>query len=164
MRHIFPLVTETSKIRGIVGIIKGSGGTIELSKLAEEANEQIDDLLPLVEACKLLGIATVDESEIKLTPLGNSLNINNTLKVIKEKLIEMEPFFSAVEILNMEGNLSTEDLLQKLNERGIYLHGEKEQNEFLMKKMLLRLGVRAKLVYYAPDRDLWSAKPFSKGR
>ncbi len=161
MRHIFPLVTETSKIRGIIGIIKQNGGSMELSSLAEEAEEHIDDLMPLVEASKLLGLATVEESMIKLTPLGDSLNLSNSLKLIREKLVEMEPFFSAIEILNKKP-MSTDDLFEKLKDRGIALHGDKEANEILMKKMLMRLGVRTRIVYYDPEKDMWSSKPFKK--
>ncbi len=161
MRHVFPLVTETSKIRGIISIIRQNGGSMELSSLAEEADEQIDDLMPLVEASKLLGFATVDESMIKVTPLGESLNISNSSKLIREKLVEMDPFYSAIEILGKK-SLSTDDLLDALSKRGVSLHGNREANDILMKKMLMRLGVRTKIVYYDPEKDVWSSKPFKK--
>ncbi|MCL5419372.1 MAG: AAA-associated domain-containing protein [Candidatus Marsarchaeota archaeon] len=161
MHRVFPLVTETSKIRGVVGLIKQNGGSIELSELAEEAEEHIDDLLPLIEACKVLGFATVDESKIRLTELGMTLNIGNTARIIKEKLVDIEPFYSTLDILK-HGELTTAELLGQLDGRGVSLHGDRETNEALTKKMLMRLGVRTKLVYYDPANDVWSLHPFRK--
>jgi hypothetical protein len=156
MGQIFPLVYETSRIRAILGILKQNGGAIELSKLADETEEQVDDLLPLVEACKMLGFATIDESMIRITPQGKKVTLGNVLKLIKPKLGSIEPFMSTVKLLKNEKELSTEALFEKLGAQGISLHGDKAVNEVFMKKMLLRLGVRSKLLYYDTDRDIWS--------
>lgn len=156
MGQIFPLVTETSRIRAILGILKQNGGSIELARLAEETEEQVDDLLPLVEACKMLGLATIDESQIRITKDGQKLTLTNSLRMIKDKLVKIEPFQSAIKVLKKEGEMSTEALFENLRSDGIYLHGEKETNEALMKKMFLRLGVRSALFYYDTTRDVWT--------
>ena len=156
MGQIFPLVYETSRIRAILGILKQNGGSIELSRLADETEEQVDDLLPLVEACKMLDFATIDESQIRITPLGNKVTLGNALRLIKDKLVGIEPFMSAIKILKKEKEMSTDALFDELNSEGIFLHGEKATNEAMMKKMFLRLGVRSKLFYYDTDRDIWS--------
>ncbi len=156
MVQIFPLVTETSKIRAVLSILKQNDGAIELSRLADETEEHIDDLLPLVEACKVLGFATVEGSEIRITAQGRKVTFNNSLKLIKQKLVGIEPFASALEMLKNEKELSSEALFSGLKSSGIYLHGEKELNDALMKRMFLRLGVRSKLLYYDSERDIWS--------
>ncbi len=50
MNGLFPPGPGISRVRGIVNIIKQNKGKIEISKLAEEAEEDIDDLLPQIEA------------------------------------------------------------------------------------------------------------------
>lgn len=156
MGQIFPLVTETSRLRAILGIIKQHGGSIELSRLAEETEEQVDDLLPLIEACKMLGFAAIKKSTIKITPQGAEVTLGNSLRLMKKKLVGIEPFMSAIEILKREGEMSTAALFENLHDNGIYLHGDKDMNEFLMKKMFLRLGVRSKILYYDTKHDIWS--------
>jgi NitT/TauT family transport system ATP-binding protein len=146
-----------SKIRGIIGIIKQNDGAIGLSELADEVDEDIDDLLPLVEACKLLGFARIDDSTIRLTADGKKLTLGNSSKMIRERLKELEPFRSALEMLKVRDGegATTEELFSDLREKGIFIHGEKETNDILMKKMFLRLGVRAKLMAYDAEHDVW---------
>ncbi len=162
MGQIFPLVSGTSKLRAILGIIKQNGGSIKFSQLAEETEEHIDDLFPLVEACQMLGFAKVEESTITITKEGEELTFGNSLKLIKDKLAKIEPFMSALELLKKESEMSTKSLIDQLKKKGICLHGEKATNEALMKKMFLRLGVRTKLLYYDTERDIWSLATYKK--
>ncbi len=154
--EIFPLVTETSRIRAILYMLKQNGGSIELARLAAETEEQVDDLLPLVEACKMLGFIKINRSVIKITPAGRKVTFANSLKMVRERLVGIEPFKSALKVLDKEGEMSTEALFANLRSNGVYLHGDKDMNEFLMRKMFLRLGVRSKLLYYDTVRDVWT--------
>jgi len=43
-----------------------------VSRLSGELATELDDLLPVVEACELLGFATVQEGDLLLTPLGQT--------------------------------------------------------------------------------------------
>ncbi len=158
MSSLFPLVTEITKIRGIVSIIKQNKGAIGLSELADEADEDIDDLLPLVEACNILGFTTVHGSSIKLTAAGRKFSATNATRMVRDKLALVEPFRSAMEILRKDGDLTTADLTQKLREKGVALHGEEETNTILLKKMFLRLGIRTRLLFYNAESDMWSAR------
>jgi NitT/TauT family transport system ATP-binding protein len=155
MHNLFPSVSETSKIRGILEIIKQNNDVIELSKLADEAEIDIDFLMPLVEACKMLGFATIDESEIKLTATGRKVTPGNMSKLLRERLPKLEPFRSAISILR-RSSLTTEELFRKLSEQGVTLDGDVDTNFVQMKKMLLRFGVRTKLLEYDSDTDTWS--------
>ncbi len=155
MHNLFPLVSETANIRGILEIIKESGGVIELSELADEAEIDIDFLMPLVEACDMLGFTDVDESEIKLTALGRKVNPGNMSKILRERLVKLEPFKSAISALT-RSHLTTEELVQELSSKGITLDGHAETNFMNMKKLLLRIGVRAKLLEYDSENDTWA--------
>ncbi len=154
---MFPLGTGISRVRGIVNIVKQNNGHIEISKLAEEAEEDIDDLLPLIEAVKLLGFATVHESEIRITEKGSKLTISNFSKFINESLVSVEPFKSTIRIID-DREVGTQELFGTLRSKGIILHGEDATNDMLLKKLLMRWGVRAKLISYDPHTDLWSRR------
>ncbi len=132
MEGMFPLGPGISRVRGIVSIVKLHNGRMEISKLAEEAEEDIDDLLPLIEACKLLGFAAVDESEVKLTEKGSKLTFSNFSKLISESLADVEPFKSTVRIIDSR-KVNSPELFGTLKSRGIVLHGEAMTNDILLK-------------------------------
>ncbi|MDE1851551.1 MAG: AAA-associated domain-containing protein [Candidatus Micrarchaeota archaeon] len=154
MATLFPSGPGIGRIRGIVGLIKQNNGEISISALAEESEEDIDDLLPLIDACKLLGFAVVDSSTIRLTKEGGSLTVSNASKAIREKLPSIEPFKSTVAILK-KNYVTSRELFDLLHAKGIVLHGDKSTNDEQLKKLLLRWGVRSKLIEYDANKDEW---------
>lgn len=149
--------TGIGRVRGIVNIMKQHKGHMEMSKLAEEAEEHIDDLLPLIEACKLLGFVVVDESELKLTESGSKLTVSNFSKTIHDRLLDVEPFKSALKIIN-EGEISSQELFSDLKRRGIMVHGDDTTNSLMLMKLFTRWGVRGKIMSYNPKTDSWSRR------
>ncbi len=154
MGDLFPLGTGIGRVRGIINIMKQHKGRMEMSDLAEEAEEHIDDLLPLIEACKMLGLVVVDESELKLTEAGSKITVSNFSKSVHERLSKIEPFRSALKIID-SGEVTTTDLFITLKNRGIILHGDDTTNDLLLKNLFIRWGVRGKLMSYDPDTDSW---------
>lgn len=57
-------------IAGLLELLNDRGGVEDLSKLAEELVMDVEDLLPIVEASSLLGLVTLIEGEVKITPQG----------------------------------------------------------------------------------------------
>ena len=51
-------------------LLNDRGGVEDLSRLAEELVMDVEDLLPIVEASSLLGLVTLTEGEVKITPQG----------------------------------------------------------------------------------------------
>ena len=47
-------------------------GRTDLSRLTDDLQLELDDVLPVVESAELLGFATVDQGDIVLTPLGQT--------------------------------------------------------------------------------------------
>ncbi|HTP09932.1 MAG TPA: nitrate/sulfonate/bicarbonate ABC transporter ATP-binding protein [Anaerolineae bacterium] len=45
---------------------------VDLYRLAEDLNLELDDILPIVEGAEVLGFATVDQGDMRLTPLGEA--------------------------------------------------------------------------------------------
>lgn len=153
MTNLFPSDVGMSHVRGIVKIINENGGKVSISKLAEEAEEDVDDLIPLIEACKLLGFVTVAKSDIKITEKGKKLGTGSPMRTIRENLLTIEPFKSTIKELS-EGNKTTAELFQKLNDDGVFPKEGEHSAETLL-KILLAWGVRSKLLSYDEETDTW---------
>ena len=154
MEGMFPLGTGVSRVRAIIGMLKQRGGSMSMSELAEESEEDIDDLLPLIDACKLLGLATIRKSTLQLTDKGRKLTFSNFSKTIKDSLPALEPFKSTILILG-DAEVPTKDLFTTLKSRGIVLHEDEAANDQMLKKLLIRWGVRSKLLTYDAENDAW---------
>jgi NitT/TauT family transport system ATP-binding protein len=57
---------------GLLEILAAHGGRDDLPMLARQLTFDVEDLLPLVDAAQLLGLATVDDADIELTDEGRS--------------------------------------------------------------------------------------------
>lgn len=154
--ELFPLNAGISELRGLIKLIKDNGSAIEISELAKEAETEIDALLPLIDACRLLGLCRVSDGSIKLTDPGVNLTMRNVHDVLKKSLVQIEPFKSSFAILNAEKSVTTERLSELLGNAGITLYTEKVMNAELLKKLLLKWCVRLKLFAYDPKADEWS--------
>jgi NitT/TauT family transport system ATP-binding protein len=57
-------------LAGLLEILNAMGGNADLPELARELIFEVDDLLPLVDAAQLLGLADVHNADIELTKVG----------------------------------------------------------------------------------------------
>jgi NitT/TauT family transport system ATP-binding protein len=61
-----------NRMAGLLEKINAEGGQHDLYRMSEELVLELDDLLPIVETAEMLGFATVDQGDIRLTPLGQT--------------------------------------------------------------------------------------------
>ncbi|HTX53383.1 MAG TPA: nitrate/sulfonate/bicarbonate ABC transporter ATP-binding protein [Candidatus Baltobacteraceae bacterium] len=64
-----PLI-RVGTLGGLVEILADRGGRVDLHRLADDLQFDVDDLLPLLEAATLLGLARVEEADAILTQEG----------------------------------------------------------------------------------------------
>jgi NitT/TauT family transport system ATP-binding protein len=57
-------------LAGLLEILAAMGGKADLPQLASDLVFEIDDLLPIVDAAQLLGLADVHDADIELTSIG----------------------------------------------------------------------------------------------
>src|SRR5580693_1313006 len=57
-------------IAGLVELLHDRGGREDLFRLSEELVMDVQDLLPILEACQLLGFARLKEGDVQLSPQG----------------------------------------------------------------------------------------------
>ncbi len=61
-----------NRMAGLLEKINAEGGQHDLYRLTGELALELDDMLPIVETAEMLGFATVDQGDIRLTPLGQT--------------------------------------------------------------------------------------------
>jgi NitT/TauT family transport system ATP-binding protein len=59
-------------IAGLLEILADGGGKADLYVLAENLGMDVDDLLPIIDGCTMLGLATLKEGEVQITPEGTA--------------------------------------------------------------------------------------------
>ena len=66
-----PLPPATiGRLMGLIETMRETPGSDDVARLAQALHLELDDLVPLVDAAELLGLATVDEAEYDLTEDG----------------------------------------------------------------------------------------------
>ena len=151
----FPIGVGITELRGVLEILKENGGALSLAKLADESEEEIDKLLPLLDAGELLGLCKVKNGVARLTEEGKKLKLSNITSMLSKKLKEIEPFNSVIDILSKK-SLNTEEIAEELKSRNIILNADDTTNVELLRNLLIKWGVRTKLLAYNKDSDSWS--------
>ncbi len=62
-------------IAGLMELLHDRGGHEDLFRLAEDLVMDVQDLLPILEACVLLGLATLKEGDVQITPQGTDFAV-----------------------------------------------------------------------------------------
>jgi hypothetical protein len=152
---LFPLNTGVSQIRGIIEIIKDNNNAIDMSRLADETNDEIDDLFPLIDTCVLLKLCNVKDGKVRLTKSGINLAKNNTREVFAKALAKVEPFYGVIAVIKRAKRIETKELETALRKRGVFYNSDDVTNTELLKSLLLKWGVENGLFSYDNDSDIW---------
>jgi NitT/TauT family transport system ATP-binding protein len=86
-------------LSGLLEILSARGGQDGLAELAEDLSFEVDDLLPLVDAAEMLGLARVHDAQLELTDAGREFAAADidASKILFGKLIsERAPLIKAI--------------------------------------------------------------------
>jgi NitT/TauT family transport system ATP-binding protein len=81
-------------IAGLLEILVDHGGRQDLHRISHQLMLESDDLLPIVDACVLLGFARVEQGDAEITELGRELaagNIQRRKEIFREALLAHVP-------------------------------------------------------------------------
>src|SRR3974390_2028278 len=84
---------------GLLEILGAHGGREDLPDLASELTFEVDDLLPLVDAAQLLGLAVVDDADLQITPDGKvfvAADILESKEIFARRARERAPLVRAI--------------------------------------------------------------------
>ncbi len=152
MSFTIPNNVSLSKIRGLIKVVKQNRGSILISELSDEAEEEIDDLIPIINMSRFLNLIYIKKDKIKLTNLGNKLNYKDYINLIKNRIKQAEPIKSVLEFL-ISGPVSTDEIIINLNKKGIRTYDE--NNKIELEELLIDLAVITKLIIYNAKKDEW---------
>jgi NitT/TauT family transport system ATP-binding protein len=87
-------------ISGLLELMHEQGdGLRDIPLLAERLQLEVDDLLPLLDAAKLLGFADVGDGDVRLTPVGQDFATTTILRskdLFRQQALERVPVMSSI--------------------------------------------------------------------
>jgi len=86
-------------LSGLLEILAAKGGEEGLAELADDLSFEVDDLLPLVDAAVMLGLAQVQDAQLSVTEVGREFalaNIDTSKRLFGELISERAPLIKAI--------------------------------------------------------------------
>jgi len=86
-------------LSGLLEILAARGGQDSLADLADDLNFEIDDLLPLVDAADMLGLAHVREAQLEITEAGHEFaaaDIDTSKQLFAQITSQRAPLIKAI--------------------------------------------------------------------
>ncbi|MFZ6817334.1 nitrate/sulfonate/bicarbonate ABC transporter ATP-binding protein [Undibacterium sp. Ji22W] len=116
--------TDISRIEGVLDLLADSPfhGRADLPQLAQETELSDEELFPTYEALSLLGLATIEQGDISLTPLGSryvEADKQNKQELFGQQLLTHVPLASHIRRhleTETNGSLAEAPLLELLEE------------------------------------------------
>lgn len=147
---VMPANVRPGQVIGLVEVTGGLGSRVDVSTLADELGDDIAVLLPILDAAELLGLVNSVKGEVLLTDFGVEFQkeTRNKVTLLKERLVKIEPFRTAVEFISKRGEVSAREVADELAIEGIKLHHQMDLNESLVQALLIHWGIRSGLLAY----------------
>ncbi|HID04617.1 MAG TPA: hypothetical protein EYH45_03270 [Candidatus Caldiarchaeum subterraneum] len=141
--NFFPADARLEMVLGLVEIVASSGNRIEIAKISQDLQTDVDRILPVVEAAEKLEFIKVVDGECEVTETGLkalSSRSNDQKKVIRDKIVYLEPFATALRLAEErpEG-FTAEDVAERLSGvRGgnIYVEDPEKLHQLLVEWLL----------------------------
>jgi len=157
---IFPHDARFTRVMSILSVLNQNSGKLSLSDLSEESGTQVDELLPQVNAAKMLGLIKVKESDVVITKLGKALHRKDegSESEVGKKLAGFEPFMAAIALSKRRKNFTAEQVSDFMAAKDVYLHVDEHENANLITTILLQWAIEFNLLAYDGERKVWSRK------
>jgi len=149
-RPMMPANVRAGQVIGLVEVTGGLGSKIDASQLADELGEDIAVLLPILEAAELLGLVVTNKGEVTLTEFGHKFQktLKNKVRLLRDKLAEIEPFRTALVIASHRRDVNTEDIVEELETEGIRWHHQRDINYSLVQALLIHWALYSGMLTY----------------
>ncbi len=147
---LMPANVRPGQVISLVEVTGGLGSRVDTSTLADELGADLAVLLPILDAAELLGLVNSVRGEVILTDFGAEFQkaVKNKVTMLKERLVKIEPFRTAVELAKRNGEITTRDVADELSLEGLKLHHQDDLNLTLIQALLLHWGIRSGLLKY----------------
>jgi len=142
-------------VTGLVELVHTHGGRDDLYRIGRHLHLEVDDLLPLIEAAELLGLATIEEGDMVLTEAGQHFAAAG---VLEEKKVFREQALSSISILRQVVHdlqaASTHTLPEKHFLEMLEQHFSEEEAQAQL-HTAINWGRYAELFTFQDDREIF---------
>jgi hypothetical protein len=154
---LFPLDAKLNRVLGMLSLLSENKGKLRLAELAKLSKSHVDNLLPDVNAAKMLGLVKVSGECIILTGLGNRLHedVAGVKTEIRSKLKEIEPFKSAYYLTKEKGFVVGEEVAIKVMNKGFCLYCDTRKGKADIDTALLQWGIMFGIISYNGKQRVW---------
>lgn len=148
---------EVGEVLGLADTVYGYKSKAKISFLADELQIDIDDLGEVVEMAKLLDIVETKKGTLNLTLFGEALsvgNIDNKKKILREKMLEVEPFSTTIKLLKKAGGkMERDELIDEISRKFLI----EDRATFL--KLMIGWGNYTESFEYDSDDEIFVLSP-----
>lgn len=140
-------------VEQVVGLVdeigKNGSSAINVGRLSGETKMGAD-LLPILADAEMLGLVKTDKTNVSTTEFGLTVyeasNYRNKVKLLKDRLSEMEPCFTALSLTSTQGPASANQIAKQLRKGGIEWEQDNQTNESIVQALLVDWAVEAELL------------------
>lgn len=157
-KTLFPLEARFNRVLGIIKLLLRHEDVLSISRLTRFSGEHVDYLLPQIDAAKLLGLAKVDDDDVRLLALGKKLykKDKDAFEKVRNALSKSEPFRTAIGLADAKDNFTMDELLDKLSANGVSFFANPEETREKVSIVLMQWAIHFNLLDYDGDDKLWS--------
>jgi len=139
------------QVVSLVDEIDQLGNGIHLTKLVEKTGEDSAVLVSVLSAAEMLGLVKSENGRLFLTEESLKLKeveMARVASLMKGKVGAIEPFRTAIELASKSGGTTASEVAKTLDSRGIEWHYTPEQNEVVVRYLLIHWAIRSGLLSY----------------
>jgi NitT/TauT family transport system ATP-binding protein len=106
-----------TRLFGFIDILNHMGGKSDVAAISSKEELELDDILPILEAGKMLGLIEVKSGDVSITEKGYSLLAGTPSQqkiILKEAIMKLRPFQKLIDLIKQSksGYITKQDLLQ----------------------------------------------------
>jgi hypothetical protein len=149
---------EVGEVLGLADTLYGYRCKTKISFLADELQIDIDDLGDVVEMARLLGVVATRKGVINLTLFGEALslgNIDNKKKILREKMLRVEPFRTIIKLLRKAGGrMDRDELIGAVSKKFLV------EDRAMFLKLVIGWGNYTETFEFDSDEETFVLSPF----
>jgi NitT/TauT family transport system ATP-binding protein len=106
-----------TRLFGFIDILNHMGGKSDVAAISSKEELELDDILPILEAGKMLGLIEVKSGDVSITEKGYSLLVATPSQqkiILKDAIMNLRPFQKLIDLIKQSksGYITKQDLLQ----------------------------------------------------
>ncbi len=138
---------------GLMELLDDQGGQADVFRLAGDLAMELDDILPVLEAGKLMGFIQVENGDLMLTQVGRTLlrsDINQRKDLLWDQLLKIKVFQTVVaELKSRRRPQANRDYFIELFNQSM-----SDEDSIVLFKTVVDWGRFAELIGYDPEEDV----------